>query len=64
MFKTVLKRLLKNALRVLLGLGLLIATYLLIAVILSLLGSKPEPVACPKKQRIYVTTNGVHLGLP
>ena len=45
------------------GIFLVIITYLLMALILSVLPTNPSPVHCPEKQEIFVTTNGIHLAL-
>ncbi len=39
----------------------LLALYLIIAVVLSLLGTSPEPVECTDKKSLYIASNGLHL---
>lgn len=38
-----------------------VLVYLLFSVLLSLLTTRPAPVACTEKQEVYISTNGVHL---
>ena len=45
------------------GVLLIIAIYLLMALILSVIPTNPGPVNCVKKKEIFVATNGVHLAL-
>ena len=45
------------------GIFLPVITYLLMALILSVIGTSPRRVHCPEKEEIFVATNGVHLSL-
>lgn len=40
-----------------------ILIYLLAALVLSLLTTQPDPIACEEPQQFYVSTNGVHLDI-
>jgi len=55
------KRLLKYFAKAIVGLFILIATYLAIACLLSFIGTNPKPVSCAAQQHIYITSNGLHL---
>ncbi|NND34048.1 MAG: TIGR02117 family protein [Saprospiraceae bacterium] len=49
--------------RTFLGLMLLIAGYLIIAVVLSVMSTRPKELPCQKDKEVFITTNGVHLDI-
>jgi len=49
--------------KILYWLFLIIATYLLFAVVLSVLKTRPKEQNCIKDKKVYLTTNGVHLDI-
>ena len=58
-----LKNGIKYFMRLILGLMLLVAGYLIIAVVLSLMSTSLKELPCQKDKEVFITTNGVHLDI-
>lgn len=63
MRKSLIRMMIRMALKAIAFFTALIIWYLLIGTALSLIGTRPEPVVCTDKKEIFLVSNGLHLDI-